>query len=430
VSSESHLPRASVALCITGSIAAYKSVYVARLLLARGYRVIPVMTPSAARFVGPLTLSGITRESVVMDMWQDAPNGELHVDLGNQVDAMVIAPATADCLARLATGRADDLMSALYLSLRTPVVAVAPSMHPRMWAHPSTVRNVDRLRQDGVRFIGPVEGPVASGDVGMGRMAEPEVIVSALEAALTEFGVAKAGVARPEGEPGGGPFAGRRVLVTAGPTYEAIDPVRFLGNRSSGKMGFALAAAARHAGAKVTLIAGPVALDTPEGVTRVDVVSALDMSAAVHVAAPHADVIIMAAAVADYRVAEVKTEKIKKGHGGPPRLELVENPDILAGLGRERLGEHPMLVGFALETGSDAQVIAYAEDKLARKRADMIVANAAAEGLGGDATRVHLVQRGQAGTEVTSLAPMAKRRTAEAIVAAIGARLASSSPRA
>jgi phosphopantothenoylcysteine decarboxylase / phosphopantothenate---cysteine ligase len=361
----------TVALCVSGSIAAYKAVEVARLLGKAGVRVLPVFTESAAKFVGPVTFSGITGEPVRTSMWDASFPGEMHVKLAQDADVVAMVPATADLLARMAQGRADDLVTALALSARGPVL-VAPSMHPRMWAHPSTTRNVDTLRADGVRFVGPVDGPVASGEVGMGRMSEPADIVAAILLASP------------------GDLAGLSLLVTAGPTYEDIDPVRFLGNRSSGKMGFALAARAAARGAHVELVAGPVAEATPHGVRRVDVRTAEEMRAAVMDARGRVDVVIMSAAVADFRPEAVSASKLKKSDGAPA-LRLTQNPDILAELGQGRMGTAPFLVGFALETGADADVIAYAREKLVRKRVDLVVANHAAESLGKDENRIHLV---------------------------------------
>ena len=351
----------------------------ARLLKKRRARVIPVLTRSGERFVGAVTLSGITGEAVRRDMWDPSYPGELHVALADAADAILVVPATADFLARLAEGRADDLLAALTLSAKGPVL-VAPSMHPRMWAHPATQRNVRTLDADGrVTFVGPEHGEVASGDIGLGRMAEPEAIVQALEAALAPRDL-----------------TGMRVVVTAGPTHEPIDPVRFLGNTSSGKMGFAIARAAAERGADVTIVAGPTAEHAPPGIARVDVRTALEMQAAldarVGVDVTDADVVIMAAAVADFRVAEPATRKIKKRPDEEaPALALVKNPDLLAGLGARRASRGAVLVGFALETGTDDEVIAYAKAKLASKRVDAIVANHAGDALGTDHSRVAFV---------------------------------------
>ncbi len=368
-----------IALCVSGSIAAYKAVELARLLVTSGAQVIPVMTASSTRFVGPVTLSGVCGRAVAIDMWDPSFAGELHVDIAARADAIVVAPATADVLARLAQGRADDLVTALALCARGPVLA-APAMHPRMWLHPATRRNVELLAGQGrVTLVGPVVGPVASGETGPGRMAEPAEIAAAVVAALAPKDL-----------------AGLRVVVTAGPTLEDLDPVRFLGNRSTGRMGFALAQRAAERGAEVTLIAGPVSLPTPPGVRRVDVRGALSMKAAISDALgsdqSRADALVMAAAVADYRPAEVSSAKIKKG-GARASIELVKTPDILAEVGHARAGARPVLVGFAVETGDQEALVSYARRKLDEKRVDLVVANAAAESFGREDNRATLVSR-------------------------------------
>ena len=388
----------TVALCVTGSIAAYKAVELARLLLKAGAKVFPVMTASAARFVGPVTLAGICGEPVATSMWDPSFAGEMHIALAERADLVVIVPATADVLARLAQGRADDLVTALALGARGPVLA-APAMHPRMWEHPATQRNVAELaRQTRVTLVGPVRGEVASGDVGMGRMADPLAIAAAAAALLLEE-------APPATNAEMAPLdlAGVRVLVTAGPTLEDIDPVRFLGNRSSGKMGFALAARAAARGADVTLVAGPVALATPPGVARrIDVRSALDMRAALWTAIlpdlSGVDVLIMAAAVADQRPAVVATTKMKKSDASSANaIELVKNPDLLGEIGAARASltparaRRPLLVGFAVETAGGDALVAYARRKLEDKRVDMVVCNEAAESFGRDDSRIGLV---------------------------------------
>jgi len=375
----------TVALCVTGSIAAYKAVEVARLLVKSGAKVVPVMTASGARFVGPVTLSGVCGEPVALNMWDPAFPGELHVHLAQRADAVVIVPATADVLARLAQGRADDLVTALALCARGPVV-VAPAMHPRMWEHPATRRNVAELiEQQRVTLVGPVSGEVASGEVGMGRMAEPSAIFEEIAGRLRSPGASS----------GGGDLASLRVVVTAGPTLEDVDPVRFLGNRSSGKMGFALAERAAARGADVTLIAGPVHLPTPRGaVRRVDVRSALDMRAAIWDAMgrdlARADALVMAAAVADHRPADISPTKIKKSDVRAS-IELVKNPDLLGEVGNARTGRRPVLVGFAVETATGDALVAYARRKLDDKRVDLVVANEAAAAFGRDDNRAILV---------------------------------------
>ena len=375
----SRLEGRTIALAVTGSIAAYKAVEVARLCIKAGATVLPMMTTSAHRFVGAVTLAGITGEAVATDMWDPSFPGEMHVAIAGRADVLVVVPATADLLARLAQGRGDDLVTATALCARGPVL-VAPAMHPRMWMHPATQRNVEELaRQGRVTMVGPVNGPVASGESGMGRMAEPAEIVEAIARVLAS--------ARD--------LEGRSIVVTAGPTHEAIDPVRYLGNRSSGKMGFALAARAAARGADVTLIAGPVALATPDGVRRVDVESAADMQRALDDALgadlSKADALVMAAAVADFRAAQASPTKIKK-EAGTPAITLTKNPDLLATIAARRTGKMPVLVGFALETGDDASVLAYAQAKLVAKRVDLVVANAAHESLGHTTNRAALVR--------------------------------------
>ncbi len=365
-----------VTLCVTGSIAAYKSVLLLRLLLAEGAEVEVVLSASAAEFVGPSTFAGLTGRPVILKMFDESRGGEVHVDLAKRTDLVIVAPASADALARFAAGRAEDLVSAFVLCAKAPVLA-APAMHPSMWTHPATARNVELLRRDGrVTLVGPEVGEVASGDTGVGRMAEPETIL--------EHAIAKA---VPE------PLRGRNVVVTAGPTVEDIDPVRTVTNRSSGKMGFAIAARARLLGASVTLIAGPVALPTPEGVRRVDVRSANAMRTALWQALrpdlTGADALVMAAAVADYRPAQASAKKLASGAG--MTLELVPNPDLLREVGHARSGQRPVLVGFALETEAEAQAIQNARRKLADKRVDLVVANLASESLERDDIRALLV---------------------------------------
>ncbi len=366
----------TIALAVTGSIAAYKAVEVARLLRKSGVKVLPLMTASASRFVGPVTLSGICGEAVATDMWDPSFPGELHVSIAERADAILIVPATADVLARLASGRADDLVTATALCARGPVI-VAPAMHPRMWQHPATQANVAVLRER-VRFVGPVHGPVASGDVGMGRLADPGAIVEAALAAMAPRG--------------GTDLAGKLIVVTAGPTFEPIDPVRFLGNRSSGQMGFAIAERAAARGARVILVAGPVSLATPHGVDRRDVQTTTEMGAALDAALPGADALIMAAAVADFRPSVTSATKLKKGAADEPTaITLARNPDLIGTIASRRTGALPKLVAFALETGTDAEVLAYATTKLKAKKVDLVVANAAHESLGLTGNRIALV---------------------------------------
>jgi phosphopantothenoylcysteine decarboxylase/phosphopantothenate--cysteine ligase len=372
----------TVVLGVTGSIAAYKAAEVARLLVKGGARVIPVLTRSATEFVGAQTFSGLTGERVHVSMW-DAP-GELHVSLASEADLVLVVPATADFLARLADGRADDLLAATVLCARGPVM-VAPAMHPRMWSHPAVQRNVATLASDArVELVGPVEGEVASGDVGMGRMADPAHIA---ERALARVGPRDL-------EP-------LHVVVTAGPTCEDLDPVRFLGNRSTGKMGFAIAQRAARRGAFVTLIAGPVQLPTPAGVKRIDVRSALEMQAALRTALGEgfgeADILVMSAAVGDYRPARTSSTKLKRS-AEPSTLELAPNPDLLADIGSRRRGREPVLVGFAVETETPDRLVANALGKLQAKRVDLVVANHASDSFGRDDNVVTLVSTSGAET--------------------------------
>ncbi len=387
--------RPSVVLAISGSIAAYKAVEVARLLIQRGIRVRPIMTRAAGKFVGAATLSGICGEPVYSDMFAPGVSGELHVALGGEADVVALVPATADLIAALAQGRADDLVRATALCARGPLVA-APAMHPRMWQHPATQRNVAQLTADGrVRFVGPVAGEVASGDVGMGRMAEPSSIADAIAACLASRDLAD-----------------RHIVVSAGPTVEDIDPARYLSNRSSGKMGFAIAERAALRGATVTLIAGPVALATPFGVTRWDVRSARDMGEALDRTLATADALVMTAAVADYRPAETLPHKLKREGRAELTLALVQNPDLLADIGAKRRGDRPYLVGFALETAEDEELVAIARAKLAHKGVDLIVANRAAEAFERDDNRATLVTAGDA----EALPRMDKRALADRIL--------------
>ena len=365
-----------IALCITGSIAAYKACELARLLIKQGAEVQVAMTRSAQQFVGPATLAGITGKPVAIDMFGEGATGESHVTLSAHSDIIVIAPATADLLARLATGRADDLITATALCARCPII-VAPAMHPSMWEHPATQRNAEQLRADGrIHFVGPVRGEVASGDVGLGRFADPESIVQRIITALTPQDLAN-----------------RHVVVSAGPTFEDLDPVRFLGNRSSGKMGFAIAQASAQRGAKVTLVAGPTHLPTPPDVTRVDVRSAQSMRTAIWEAmGPDldcADVLIMAAAVNDFRFMEIQKQKLKRSPSTKiPQLAM--NPDILAEIGAARHGARPLLIGFAVET-EPSTMVASARKKLLTKRVDLVVCNLANESFGLDENHVTLV---------------------------------------
>ncbi|HEY0292150.1 MAG TPA: bifunctional phosphopantothenoylcysteine decarboxylase/phosphopantothenate--cysteine ligase CoaBC [Hansschlegelia sp.] len=388
-----------ILLVIGGGVAAYKSLDLTRRLKERGHSVRAILTPAAAEFVTPLSVATLTGERAFQNLFDLTDEHDVgHIRLARDADLVIVAPATADLLARMANGLANDLASTALIATTAPVLA-APAMNPTMWAHAATRRNVARLKADGVAFVGPATGLMAErGESGLGRMSEPLEIVAAAEGLL-----------------GGGskPLAGRRVLVTSGPTHEPIDPVRVLANRSSGRQGHAIAAAAARAGAAVTLVSGPVAIPDPQGVAVVRVETARQMLAAVEAALP-ADVAVFAAAVADWRVAEDASQKIKKGAGGAPLLALVENPDILATVARGA-NRPTLVVGFAAETEN---VVENAKAKLVRKAADFIVANdvsTAGGVMGGDDNTVHVV--GPAGVE--SWPAMSKAAVAEALVARI-----------
>ncbi|HET9623359.1 MAG TPA: bifunctional phosphopantothenoylcysteine decarboxylase/phosphopantothenate--cysteine ligase CoaBC, partial [Kofleriaceae bacterium] len=362
---------------MAGGIAAYKAAELVRLFDKAGAHVDVAMTPRAQKFVGPMTFQALTRRPVFTDLFSLSEEATIgHIQLADQADLLVIAPATASTIGRLAAGLADDAVTAVALATQAPVL-LAPSMNVNMWAHPLTQANVRRLVDvAGYRVVGPGDGFLACRWTGPGRLAEPSDIAEAA-----------AHVLAPQD------FAGKRVVVTAGPTFEAIDPARFLGNRSSGKMGAALAAAAQRRGAEVTLLLGPSAVAPPLGVTTVRVESALQLEAALDGAAAHADVVIMAAAVADYRPAAVAAHKLKRGQlGAALELSLIANPDLLAGLGARR-GDAatPLLVGFAAETEN---VVGNAQAKLASKRCDLVVANDVSEpgaGFAVDTNRVTVV---------------------------------------
>ena len=377
-----------ILLIVAGGIAAYKSLELVRLLKKRGIAVRAVLTESAANFVTPLSLGVLTEDYVYGDMFDLKEEREIgHIQLSRQADLVVVAPATANILAKMANGIADDLATTLLLATDKPVLAV-PAMNVRMWHHAATQRNLARLHADGVHLMEPDSGEMACGEFGKGRLPEPEAIVEEIERLLERPVVTDPLAGQPDFEGAELPLKGRHILVTAGPTHEPIDPVRYIANRSSGKQGFAIAAAAARAGARVTLVAGPVHLPTPAGVDRVDVETARDMLAAVEGALP-ADAAIMVAAVADWRTADACEQKMKKdGSGKPAPLALVENPDILATLGRH--AKRPaLLVGFAAET---EKVADHAKAKLARKGADWIIANdVSGDVMGGDSNSVHIV---------------------------------------
>jgi len=345
-----------ILLIVGGGIAAYKSLELVRLARKAGLAVRPILTKAGAEFVTPLSLSALAEDKVYSELFSLTDEAEMgHIELSRSADLVVVAPATADLMARAAAGHASDLASTALLATDKPVL-MAPAMNVRMWEHAATRRNLATLKGDGVLFVGPDEGAMACGEFGFGRMAAPAAILEAVQAAL-------AGTATRQ-------LAGRRAIVTAGPTAEPIDPVRVITNRSSGKQGFAIAAALAALGADVTLVAGPVAQPTPPGVNRVNVETALQMLAACEAALP-ADIAVCVAAVADWRPETLGTRKIKKGEGGPPPITLVENPDILATLSKG--ADRPRLVvGFAAETND---VEDHARAKLARKGCDWIVAN-------------------------------------------------------
>jgi phosphopantothenoylcysteine decarboxylase / phosphopantothenate---cysteine ligase len=346
-----------IALGVTGGIGAYKAVEVARGLQKRGHDVVAVMTATATRFVGPITFEAITRRRVITDQFEPGANADIeHIALASTIDLLLIAPATANIIGKLANGIADDFLSTLYTATRAPVL-LAPSMNTQMFSHEAIRHNLDTLAARGVGFIEPGEGYLACGWIGKGRLAEPEEIVAAVEARLMPAG----------------PLKGMRVLVTAGPTLEDIDPVRFVGNRSSGRMGFALAAEAVKRGARVTLIAGPTSVEPPPVADVVRVRSAAEMHRAVLEKADGADIVIMAAAVADYAPDERAGQKISKTDQAMT-IVLKRTPDILGELGMRRLasGHGPLLVGFAAET---QDVVSRATEKLRRKHVDLIVAN-------------------------------------------------------
>ncbi|WP_375463695.1 bifunctional phosphopantothenoylcysteine decarboxylase/phosphopantothenate--cysteine ligase CoaBC [uncultured Methylobacterium sp.] len=382
-----------VLLIIGGGIAAYKSLDLIRRLRERGASVRPLLTQGAQEFVTPLAAAALAGRPAHTDLFDRADEAEIgHIRLAREADAVVVAPATANLMARMATGHAPDLAATVLLATTLPIL-IAPAMNVAMWAHPATRRNLATLVADGVRVVGPNAGPMAEAETGAGRMAEPVEIAEALAAMLIEaeepagFGVLSGRAVKTTG-----PLAGRRVLVTSGPTHEPIDPVRFIANRSSGRQGHAIAAAAAEAGAAVTLVSGPVAIPDPPGVTVVRVETAREMLAAVEAALP-ATIAVFAAAVGDWRPENAQGAKIKKDGAAPPPLALVENPDILATIAGLACGRPDLVVGFAAETDT---VLDHAREKIARKGCDLIVANdvsAAGGVMGGTANTVHLIAR-------------------------------------
>ncbi len=407
------LSSARILLVVGGGVAAYKSLDLARRLRERGARVRAVLTDAGKHFITPLSLAALTGEKVFEDLFSLTDEAEMgHIELSRDADLIVIAPATADLLAKASHGLAGDLASTLLLATDKRILA-APAMNLRMWLAPATRRNVATLRGDGMLFVGPNDGAMACGEFGPGRMAEPLEIVAAVEAALAS----PAAIAPPASAAKAGALAGKRVVVTSGPTHEPIDPVRYIANRSSGKQGHAIARAAADAGALVTLVSGPVNVADPAGVHVVHVETAREMLAAVEKALP-CDIFIAAAAVADWRV-EAMREKLKKSAAGPPRLALVENPDILATIAALKKTRPALVVGFAAETEN---VVAHARKKLARKKCDLIVANDVSPEtgiMGGDNNEVHLV--GAAGVE--HWPKLAKDEVARRLVEAIALRL-------
>jgi len=401
---------ALIALGVTGGIGAYKSVEVCRGLQKRGHEVVAVMTRAAARFVGPITFEAITRRRVITSQWKPGANADIeHIAIADGIDLLLIAPCTANVMGKCAHGIADDFLTSLYLATKAPVL-MAPAMNTNMLEHEAVQANLRVLAARGVRFVEPGEGYLACGWIGRGRLAEPDEIVSAADGMLR---------GRTDSV-----LRHRRVVVTAGPTYEDIDPVRYVGNRSSGRMGYALAEAARRRGAHVTLVAGPTALEPPQTDATLRVRSARDMHAAVMSAAADADVVIMAAAVADYAPVQVAGEKIVKTDD-PLTLTLQRTPDILADLGRTRQGgESPVLVGFAAET---TDLLARARDKRLRKGVDIIVANdVSSPGSGFDAPTNAVTIVDADGEHVLPL--QSKAGVAEAILDRVEALIRSRAP--
>src|SRR5262245_2298330 len=413
-----HAPRIAPAagarqilLIIGGGIAAYKSLELIRRLKERALAVRCILTAAAQEFITPLSAGALSGEPAFTDLFDATTEFDVgHVRLAREADLVVVAPATADLMAKMAGGHADDLASAVLLATDRPVL-VAPAMNPHMWGHPATRRNLARLAADGVAVVGPNAGEMAeAGETGVGRMAEPLEIVAAALSLLGDGGLGNA-------------LASKRVIVTSGPTHEPIDPVRYIANRSSGKQGHAIAAAAAAAGADVTLVSGPVSEPDPVGVEVVKVETARDMLNAVTKALP-ADVAVFAAAVADWRVAQPTANKIKKQGGGSPKLALVENPDILATVAQSAGARPRLVIGFAAET---EHIIEHAKEKLARKGCDWIVANdvsVAGGAMGGDSNTVHLVTA----HGVESWPPQSKQEVARALVLRIAEALAGAEP--
>ena len=392
-------PKTRILLGVTGGIAAYKSPDLVRRLTERGAEVQVVMTAGAQRFVTPLSFQAVSGRPTRTDLWDSAAEAAMgHIELARWAQLVLIAPASADFIARLAAGRADDLLSTLCLATESPI-ALAPAMNRVMWANKATQANIDTLVSRGVRILGPGSGSQACGEIGEGRMWEPAQLAETLLAAPVNAGL----------------LAGLNVLLTAGPTRERLDPVRYLTNRSSGKMGFAVATAAREAGAHVTIVAGPVNLPTPAGITRINVESARDMYAAVHRHVAEADVFIAAAAVADFQPVTVAKQKIKK-QGGAVKLDLEPAPDILKSVAD--MAKRPFVVGFAAETND---VEENARIKLKRKKLDMIAANRVGDGIAFDCEDNALTVLWPAGKIEVARGP--KIEVARALIALIAQRL-------
>ncbi|MGO9172381.1 MAG: bifunctional phosphopantothenoylcysteine decarboxylase/phosphopantothenate--cysteine ligase CoaBC [Rhodomicrobium sp.] len=393
----------SILLIIGGGIAAYKCLDFIRRAKERGAKVRCVLTSAAQNFVTPLSAAVLSEEPAFTELFDLKNETEIgHIRLSREADLIVVAPATADLLAKMALGLCNDLASTVLLAADKPVLA-APAMNWRMWENPATRRNLTQLKADGVHFVGPNEGAMACGEWGVGRMAEVDEIIAAAQGLLA-------------GE-GSKLLQGRHVLVTAGPTFEPIDPVRFIGNRSSGKQGYAIAAAAAKLGARVTLVAGPSALADPPGVSAVHVETARAMLAAVEAALP-ADIAVFSAAVADWRAASVQPDKIKKG-ASAPELRLIENPDILKTVSKRAQNRPPLVIGFAAETEN---IVAHAVKKLESKGCDWIVANdVSPEGgvFGGSKNTVHLITR----SKVQSWPEMSKDDVAGRLMQEAGAWL-------
>ena len=396
-----------ILLIISGGIAAFKSLDLIRRLREQGATVRCVLTKGGAQFVTPLSVSALSEEKVYQDIFSLTDEAEMgHINLSREADLLVVAPASADIMARMASGLASDLATTALLATDKPVMVV-PAMNVRMWEHAATQANIETLRSRGVMCVGPVEGNMACGEYGYGRMSEVEDVVAAIVAHLA---------------PRSGALAGRRAIVTSGPTHEAIDPVRYIANRSSGKQGHAIAAALAREGADTVLVSGPTALPDPAGVTIVKVESARDMLAACEKALP-AEIAVCVAAVADWRVADAAAQKLKKNGGGPPPLELSENPDILRTLAKAGNKRPSLVIGFAAETEN---VVANAQAKCKNKNTDWILANDVSPDtgtFGGDANTIHLVD----GTDsVESWPTMTKDEVADRLVSRIGGHFGAS----